>query len=230
MDKDTIYERPTYAKWKRTHERYVQKSHGKYDAKKDTRKSYHWVVLTFLQYSEELKGKEQPTWFYGSGGRPTAFGTILSTWWSYGKKCFLVNARNRRTKDIYLVVFSADGSFITAYSKTKDDIPDKLFRIPRRRAYKLLRLSASVGDSNPRRITEQSILKLISGKKAHNIVKALTQYLDIVIPTGVELGLVKKEGDSYFFTMGCDDIEAEIHDLNLFGWKDFIWAKRQSEK
>ena len=222
------FEQPTYAKWKKTHERYAQKSPPQYQAKTDTRKSYHWVVLTYLEYNAQLIGADQPTWFMGKCGRPTASGRILSSWLSHGKTCFLVEGRNRKYKDTYLVVFSKDGKFITSYSKSRDDIPDKLYPISRRRANNLLKLSSAVGDSNTRRITAEAILQCVNSKKAQRIERGLMRYKKHVIPSGVDCGVIEQTGDAYYFTMNCKDTEAKIHYLNPLGWEEFAWATRYS--
>lgn len=228
MQQRAQFEQPTYAKWKATHQRQAEKSPSQYKAKKDTRKAYHWVVLTYLNYQQALINVEQPTWWKGKGGRPTAFGRLLSAWRSHGKFCFLVEARNRRSKDTYLVVFSPDGTFLTAYSKTRDDIPERLYPLGRRRAGQLLKLSAAVGDSPARRITDDAILECIPSRKPDKIERAFLCYVNHVIPDAVECGVVEKRGSAYYFSKNPKETESLIHQLNPVGWEDFAWNQHTS--
>lgn len=223
------FEQPTYAKWKNTHHRQAKNSPTEYEAKKDTRKTYHWVVLTYLNYDPALIDVQQPTWWKGKGGRPTAFGRLLSTWRSHGKLCFLAESWNRRSRDTYLVVFSQNGKFITAYSKTRDDIPERLYPLSRRRAQKLLKLSAVVGDSLPRRITDDVIFQCISSKKLDSMERSFLRYLNHVIPAAVECGLIEKRGDIYYFRKSSKETESIIHQLNPVGWEDFAWNQQALE-
>jgi hypothetical protein len=65
-------EKPTFALWRRTHARIATKKPTEFRAKYDSRKPYHWTVLTYLQYEPALTVAVQPTWFMGKGGKPTA--------------------------------------------------------------------------------------------------------------------------------------------------------------
>jgi hypothetical protein len=180
------------------------------------------VVLTYLKYDDSLIGVEQPTWFRGKGGRPTAFGRILSSWMSHGKKCFLVEARNRRNQDIYLVVFASDGTFITAYSKNRNDIPDTLYPISKRRALALLKLSLSVGGSS-RKITDDSILGCISSRVPTRIEKSFLRYQKFVIPDGIRLGLIRESGTEQVFGMNHSKVETRIAALNPPAFEEYLW-------
>ncbi|MGD9578706.1 MAG: hypothetical protein AB7Y74_10685 [Syntrophorhabdus sp.] len=222
MTNQIKYEPPTYPKWKKAHARSERRTPSQYKAKKDTRKSYHWVVLTYLKYDDALIGVEQPTWFRGAGGKPTAFGKILSSWMSYGKICFLIEARNRSSKDTYLVVFAQVGAFITTYSKNRNDIPDKLYPIVRRRALYLLRLSASVSETS-RVITDDSILCCISANSPERIEKSFLRYKNLVIPDGIRLGLIAKSGEDYVFMMGHREIENQMAALNPPAFENYAW-------
>ena len=220
MTEKVTYQAPTFSLWRITHQRQALEV---YKAKYDTRRAYHWVVLTYLKYDIDLVGVEQPTW-YGKYGRPTAFGKLLSTWISHGRRCFLVEARNRKSTDTYLVVFEQAGIFVTLYSKTRDDIPQEMFPISRRNASLLLRLSLVV-DERSRRITEQDILKCIARKSSHNIQKYLQRFKERVIPAGIEVGVIEECSGEYFFSTEHKRVERIIANLNPFGWEDFAWRQ-----
>lgn len=226
MEKDLNFERPTFAKWKKTHQRQATSSPDKYDGKHDTRKAYHWVVLENLQYEDQLIDVEQDTWF-GHKGQPTATGKILSTWLSHGRKCFLVEAWNRKSKDLYLVVFSQEGKFITAYSKTKEDIPDIEFRVSRKKIKLLLRLSIAVGTIPDREITEEAISLCVARKALDNQTKHINRFKESIIPTGVEYGLIKQELGKFNFSMPHAEIERAAYLLNPYGWEDFLWQRHE---
>ncbi|MBL7178547.1 MAG: hypothetical protein ISS66_22215 [Desulfobacteraceae bacterium] len=219
MIEKVTYQAPIFSLWRITHQRQAPEV---YKAKDDTRRAYHWVVLTYLEYDIDLIGVEQPTW-YGKYG-PTAFGKLLSTWISHGRRCFLVEARNRRSTDTYLVVFEQDGRFVTLYSKTKDDIPRELFPISRRNASLLLRLSLVV-DERSRRITDQDILKCIARKSSHNIQKYLQHFKERVIPAGIEAGVIEERSGEYSFSTEHKRVESVIANLNPSGWEDFAWCQ-----
>jgi len=220
MTEKVIYQAPTFPRWKETHQRQAPET---YRAKEDTRKTYHWVVLSYLKYDTEMIGVEQPTWFGKHG--PTAFGKILSTWISHRRRCFLVQARNRRRADTYLVVFEQDGRFVTLYSKTKDDIPNAIFPISRRNATLLLRLSLAVGDEPSRKITDRALLVCVARKKSYNIQRHLELLKQRVIPAGIEIGVIQERAGEFFFTAEHKVVESTIENLNPFGWEDFAWRQ-----
>lgn len=219
MTEKVTYQAPKFSLWRITHQRQGPEV---YRAKYDTRRAYHWVVLTYLNYDIDLIGVKQPTW-YGKSG-PTAFGTLLSTWISHGRRCFLVEARNRRNTDIYLVVFEQDGRFVTLYSKTREDVPQELFPLSRRKASHLLRLSLVVDDKT-RRITDQDILKCLARKSGSNILKYLERFKKQVIPAGIEVGVIVMRSDEYFFSSEHKSVEKVIANLNPLGWEDFAWTQ-----
>jgi hypothetical protein len=220
MNEKVTYQAPTFSLWRKSHQRQASEM---YKAKYDTRRAYHWVVLTYLKYDIDLVGIEQPTW-YGKYGNPTAFGKILSTWISHGRQCFLVEARNRKNADTYLVVFEQDGKFITLYSKKRDDIPQGTFPISRRNASLLLRLSLVVSDKS-RRITNQDIFECIARKSNHNIQKHMNRYKEQIIPAGIRAGIIKEYSGEYYFCGEHKLIETVIANLNPIGWEDFAWRQ-----
>lgn len=188
------YERPTLKEWKRTH---ATEHPVKYKAKGDTRRRYHWTVLTYLRYHPGLIGVSQPTWFGANG--PTAHGIILSAWVSHKRHCYLVEAESKKGKDTYLVVFEGDGRFVTAYSKTRDDTPDKLHPVSVRNANSLLKLSLAVRNEGGR-ILDDDILKCLARKAAHNISKGTRRYKERVIPSGLKVGVIEEQDGHHFFT------------------------------
>src|SRR5574341_1150463 len=152
-------ERPTFARWRRTHAATARKKPTEFRAKFDSRKPYHWTVLTYLEYDPARIGAVQPTWFKSKGNKPTAWGRILSHWEKGPREYFLVEAWNRRTSDTYLITFSKTGTFITAYSTTRTDVPAPVFPLAPKRARTLLKLNAVVSDSSPRKITDEAVLR-----------------------------------------------------------------------
>jgi hypothetical protein len=222
MNPKITYQQPSFGLWKESHQR---KAPDVYKAKHDTRRAYHWVVLTYLHYDIDLVGVDQPTW-YGINGNPTAFGKIMATWLSHNRRCFLVEARNRKNTDTYLVVFEQDGKFVTLYSKNKEDIPQETFPISRRDAALLLRLSLVVNQMT-RKITDQDIMKCVERKSNKNIQKHLQQYKNRVIPAGIEIGIINEQLGELYFCKPHKHIESTIENLNPFGWEDFVWQQHK---
>ena len=219
MDEQISYEAPSFSRWRETHQR---QSPEVFKAKKETRQTYHWVVLSYLEYNLELIGVEQSTWFGEFG--PTAFGKILSTWISHKRRCFLVEARNRKNIDTYLVVFEQDGKFVTVYSKTRDDIPNEIFPISQRNSALLLRLSLATKDSS-RKITDDDILKCIARKAPHNMQKYLRIFKERIIPEGIKIGVIEEHSGETYFVAEHKQVERIIANLNPLGWEDFSWRQ-----
>ena len=203
-------EKPTFALWRRTHAGIATKKPTEFRAKYDSRKPYHWTVLTYLQYDLVLIGAVQPTWFMGKGDKPTAWGRILSHWTKGPRECFLVEAWNRRTSDTYLVAFGKTGTFITAYSTTRTDVPAPVFPLAPKRARALLKLNAEIPDTPPREITDEAVLRIIT-KNPGRLKRARDRVWKIYIPLAESLALVRRDGAAWCFTNSVRETSRLIH-------------------
>jgi hypothetical protein len=192
-------ERPTFARWRQIHAHVAARTPWEFAAKHDTRKSFHWVVLTFLEYDRALIDQVQPTWFRGKGGSPTAWGVIRAAWERKARDCFLVEAWNRRRRDTYVVVFEKDGRFLTAYSKTRDDAPIPLFPLSAKAAGMLLRLNDLVPDSELRVISDELILASLVSRGAARITRGFKRASKHYLPLAVRQGLVIRVDDQLCF-------------------------------
>lgn len=197
-------EKPTFALWRRTHAKTATKKPTEFQAKYDSRKPYHWTVLTYLQYNPALIGSVQPTWFRGKGGNPTAWGRILSHWIKGPRECFLLEAWNRRTSDTYLVVFSKTGTFITAYSTTRTDVPAPVFPLAPKRARTLLKLNAEIPGHPPREITNEAVLRIVT-KNPKRLERTRDRIWNIYLPLAESLGLVHRDGGGWRFTNSAQE-------------------------
>jgi len=199
-----MFEKPTFALWRRTHVKIATKKPTEFKAKYDSRKPYNWTVLTYLQYDPALVGSIQPTWFMAKGGQPTAWGRILSHWIKGPRECFLIEAWNRRTSDTYIVVFSKTGTFITAFSTTRTDVPAPIFPLAPKRARTLLKLNGVTPDSSLREISEEAVLRIIS-KNPIRLKRARDRVWNTYIPVAESLKLVCRDGDTWRFIYGVQE-------------------------
>jgi hypothetical protein len=197
-------ERPTFALWRRTHAANERKRPGEFRAKFDSRKPYHWTVLTFLDYDPALIGVVQPTWFMGKDNKATAWGRILSHWERGPRDHFLVEAWNRRDSDTYVLAFSKGGTFVTAYSTTRADVPAPVFPLAPKRARTLLRLNSVVPDTLPREITEEAVLQ-VSPRNMVRLNRTRYRVWDIYMPLAESLALVFRDEGRWYFTKSASD-------------------------
>jgi len=192
-------ERPTFARWRRTHAAIAKRKPAEFRAKFDSRKPYHWTVLTYLEYNRARIGAVQPTWFMGKGNQPTASGRIMSCWVKGPRECFLVEAWNRRTSDTYVVVFSKSGKFITAYSTTRTDVPAPVYPLAPKCARLLLKLNSEISEAPPREITDDAVLWTVTSNPAR-LARARDRVWRIYMPLAESLGLVRRQGNAWCFT------------------------------
>jgi hypothetical protein len=134
----------------------------------------------------------------GRGGKPTAWGRILSRWEKESRECFLVEAWNRRNSDTYLVVFASDGTFITAYSTTRTDVVAPVYPMAPRRALRLLRLNDEVPEGPRRLITEDAILRAVT-KSPVRLARVRDRIFRVDIPQAESLSLIYREGQDVLF-------------------------------
>lgn len=191
-------EKPTFARWRRTHAAVARKKPTEFRAKFDSRKPYHWTVLTYLEYDPARIGIVQPTWFMGRGHQPTAWGRILSQWEKGPRECFLVEAWNRRNSDTYVVIFSKTGTFITAYSTTRTDVPAPVYPLAPKRARTLLNLNAVVPETPPRKITDDAVLRVVTKNPARSI-RARNRVSRIYMPLAESLGIIRRDEEAWCF-------------------------------
>jgi hypothetical protein len=194
-------EQPTFARWRRTHAAIAKKKPTDFQAKFDSRKPYHWTVLTYLEYDAARIGAVQPTWFMSRGSRPTAWGRILSRWEKGPRESFLVEAWNRRSSDTYMVVFNKTGTFITAFSTTRTDVPAPVYPLSPKCARTLLKLNAVVPEATPREITDDTILQIIT-QNPNRVSRSRDRVWRIYMPLAESLSLIHRQGSAWCLTKG----------------------------
>jgi hypothetical protein len=198
-------EHPGFPLWKRRHASLEAINPDEYKAKHDTRKAYQWIVLEHLQYDPGLLHQQQWTW----PRAPTAWGAIRAVSEPRGRKVFTVEACTKGKRDTYKVVFAQDGTFITAISKTRNDVKSRKFLLSRRGAGLLLRLNEQVPDADLRLVTEEAVNTILSPQSA-KFAKDCGAVWNIYIPRAIRLGLITGNVAGPRFTYGQEKTRLEV--------------------
>jgi hypothetical protein len=208
------FDKPTFPLWRTTHNSLAARNPDDYAQKENTRRSYVWIVLSEIQYDPALTGVRQRTWRYGKHGEPTASGLIRRHWFERERHHFVVAAVSQHRSENYVVVFSASGRFITVYCPTRCDLPASAYPISLRDGVKLLRLSETVGEYAPRRITTEDIRFGLLGKTPVNQMKAMDRMVGHTLPRGALLGLVVNQEGQYSFACSHEKLKYELLAMN----------------